>query len=205
MLPFVSTKLLFFFYCWTLQSRTRAFITSGHFVKIQFACSQTLQRTVVTRASQNNPNDNETPEERQARMDLVRKIQATFYAPSSSKEETDDGVLGTAVAASDGENSRWLQTDPNDPTIMYNVPVWRVQWTELIGYQNVLNVHVPHYTHMFRTLLLQHPKPWYFGHVFLPGGSDYLGSPDYFLPEQEDRPEINFRQWNIWNDNLKWQ
>eukprot|EP00977_Amphora_coffeiformis_P003412 scaffold630_cov174-Amphora_coffeaeformis.AAC.32 len=191
---FEITRLLFLLCCVALLSRTGAFLTRGcdpATVQTTTPTSQTQPRRTVRTAIQNNPNDNETPEERQARMELVRKIQATFYSPSSSKEGAkDDNLLGTATAAvSDDENARWLQTDPNDPTIMYNVPLWRVQWTELIGYQNVLNVHVPHYTHMFRTLLLQHPKPWYFGHVFLPGGSENLGNPDYFLPEQEERPD----------------
>lgn len=37
-----------------------------------------------------------------------------------------------------------------NPIIIDNLPLWRVQWTELPGYQNELNVHVAHYTHMFR-------------------------------------------------------
>jgi len=124
-----------------------------------------------------NPNDNETPEERNARMELVRQIQANFYQSDETMNDNGD------------EDSRWLLKDPNNPTVLYNVPLWRVQWTELPGYQNVLNVHVAHYTHMFRKLLLQHPRPWYFGHVFLPGGSENLGNPEYFLPEKEARDD----------------
>ena len=131
----------------------------------------------LLRSSSNNynPNDDETPEERKARMDLVRKIQANFYSNNdddSSIDNDDD----------DDDEVHWLQRDPSNPTIINNLPLWRVQWTELPGYQNVLNVHVPHYTHMFRKLVLQHPPPWYFGHVFLHDGSANLNNPKYFLP-----------------------
>ena len=39
---------------------------------------------------------------------------------------------------------------------MYDVPLWRTQWTELPGYQNVfmLNVHVTQYTNMYQQIIL---------------------------------------------------
>ncbi len=46
--------------------------------------------------------------------------------------------------------------------------------------QEVLHVHVPHYTHMFKQLLAR-PRPWRFGHLYLPGGSINLGGPEYEL------------------------
>lgn len=116
-------------------------------------------------------------------MELVRKIQSNFYqtdAAGAATTKTDDN--GNNI---NDDEARWLSKDPDDASVIYNVPLWRVQWTELPGYQNVLNVHVAHYTHMFRKLILQHPKPWYFGHVYLPGGSENLGNPDFFLPERE--------------------
>jgi Lon protease-like protein len=112
-----------------------------------------------------NPNDLETPEERESRMKLVRKIQETFY-----RGESD----GLTIESRD------------DITVLENVPLWRVQWTELPGYQNVLNCHVPHYTHMFRRIL-SGQKPWIFGHVFLPGGSENLNNPEYALPSKVEQ------------------
>jgi Lon protease-like protein len=41
-------------------------------------------------------------------------------------------------------------------------------------------VHVPHYTHMFDQVLAG-PRPWRFGHLYLPEGSRNLGSPEYDL------------------------
>jgi Lon protease-like protein len=107
----------------------------------------------------NNPNDLETPEEREERMKLVRKIQQAFYA---------------------GEGEDLVLPSKEDPTILTDVPLWRVQWVELPGYQNVLNVHVAHYTHMFRRIL-SGSKPWLFGHIYLPGGSENLDNPKYRL------------------------
>lgn len=45
-----------------------------------------------------------------------------------------------------------------------------------LGSQEVLHVHVPHYTHMFESIMAG-PRPWRFGHVYLPGGSASLGTP----------------------------
>ncbi|KAL3906506.1 MAG: hypothetical protein SGILL_009243, partial [Bacillariaceae sp.] len=53
--------------------------------------------------------------------------------------------------------------------IMANLPLWRVGWVEVPGRTNCLNVHEGQYTHLFETVL-RHPKPWYFGHLHLPGG-----------------------------------
>lgn len=132
-----------------------------------------------------NPNDLESPEEKQARMEMVRKIQATFYNATATTSTTEGLILDD-----DEEEQSWSSVDRVHPSILHNVPLWRVQWTELPGYQNVLNVHVPHYTHMFRQLLAQQKRKGggdaYFGHVYLPGGSDNLGKPEYNLPEEEE-------------------
>lgn len=138
-------------------------------------------------ASSRDPHDGETPEERRARMELVRRIQANFYRPlegadaaPSSTTDDDDAIVGDGAGG-----RRWLARDPRDASLLLDLPLWRVQWTEFPGYQNVLNVHVAHYTHMFRKLM-SHPRPWYFGHVHLPGGSENLANPDYFLPAEGD-------------------
>jgi Lon protease-like protein len=96
----------------------------------------------------------ETPAEKEERMKLVRQIQASFYQ---------------------NEGDHHLVTKGD---CFENVPLFRVQWTELPGYQNMLNIHVPHYTHMFRRIL-KGPKPWRFGHVYLPEGSENLNNPLY--------------------------
>lgn len=56
-----------------------------------------------------------------------------------------------------------------DTGIVTNLPLWRVGWVETPGRANCLNVHEGQYTHMFETILSQ-PKPWFVGHLHLPGG-----------------------------------
>ena len=68
-----------------------------------------------------------------------------------------------------------------------DVPLWRVQWTELPGFQNVLNVWQPHYTHMFMSVV-NGPRPWYFGHVHLPGGTESLNKTEYRLEKGTRAP-----------------
>ena len=87
---------------------------------------------------------NETPEEREERMKLVRRIQGAFYQQTATEDQ--DEIPDTSNG------------------ILPNLALFRVQWTELPGYQNILNIHVPHYTHMFRTILAG-PKPWRFGSI----------------------------------------
>lgn len=109
-----------------------------------------------------NPNDLETAEERAARMELVKQIQKSFYADSTgAQKETTTGSFD-------------------------DVGLWRVQWTELPGYQNVLNVHVAHYTHMFQSIV-NGPKPWYFGSLYLPGGSENLENDEYRLCREDSK------------------
>ena len=93
-------------------------------------------------------------------MDVVRQLQKAFY-------QNEDIILPPEKGSK----------------IMKDLPLWRVQWTELPGFQNVLNVHVAHYTNMFQKILFSDAKPKYFGHVYLPGGSDNLDNPEYKLEE----------------------
>jgi hypothetical protein len=102
----------------------------------------------------------ETRQERVDRMKLVRQIQQAFY----QDDEMDNHLVETHT------DDDWL----------HNVPMFRVQWTELPGFQNMLNIHVPHYTHMFRRII-KGPKPWRFGHLYLPDGSENLNNPTYKL------------------------
>lgn len=111
--------------------------------------------------------ENETPEEREERMKLVRQIQGSFYQQRG--DDLDDDPLVSQM----------------DEGVFTSVPLFRVQWTELPGYQNILNIHVPHYTHMFRKIIAG-PKPWRFGHIYLPGGSENLGNTQFALKEGTD-------------------
>jgi len=80
-----------------------------------------------------------------------------------------------------------FESDPHShPTRIRNLPLWRVNWTELPGHQDVLNVHQWQYRHMFRTLLAG-PKPWIFGHLYLEGGTKNLNSKEYSLGDKNSK------------------
>ena len=80
-----------------------------------FVPSRTLRAARPTAVSAKNPNDLETEEERRQRMEYVRQVQRAFYSEEKGLREIEpDGTLR-------------------------DVPLWRVQWTELPGFQNVLN------------------------------------------------------------------
>ena len=89
------------------------------------------------------------------RMKLVRSLQTTFYRSNPVEQQSFDLTTGT----------------------LYNLPLWRVEWYELPGRTNVLNVHDPVYTHAFESLLHTSNPPWYFGHLYLPGGSRSMKDP----------------------------
>ena len=128
-----------------------------------FVPSRTLRAARPTAVSAKNPNDLETEEERRQRMEYVRQVQRAFYSEEKGLREIEpDGTLR-------------------------DVPLWRVQWTELPGFQNVLNVWQPHYTHMFMSVV-NGPRPWYFGHVHLPGGTESLNKTEYRLEKGTRAP-----------------
>lgn len=92
-------------------------------------------------------------EDMERKMALVRSLQSAYYQSSTMES--------TALEKNTG--------------IMRFLPLWRVQWTELPGRSNVLNVHEGIYTNLYETIL-RGPKPWYVGHLFLPGGSKNIKS-----------------------------
>jgi hypothetical protein len=69
---------------------------------------------------------------------------------------------------------------PVNALLLPDLPLWRVQWAALPGHQEVLHCHVPHYCAMFEKLFRQ-PRPWRYGHLYLPEGSKNLGNPTYAL------------------------
>lgn len=55
--------------------------------------------------------------------------------------------------------------------------------------QEVLHVMAPHYVHMFEAIFSR-PRPWLFGHLYLPGGSRNLGRSNYELSSGSQSPLI---------------
>jgi len=103
-------------------------------------------------------------------MELVRNLQDMYYKDAQSDTYTFlDETTG----------------------VIKHLPLWRVQWTELPGRSNVLNVHDPIYTNMFETIL-NRPKPWYFGHLYVPNGSKNLRSGEYAYELKNWRDDAKF-------------
>mmetsp|Transcript_22330 Transcript_22330/g.33437 ORF Transcript_22330/g.33437 Transcript_22330/m.33437 type:complete len:518 (-) Transcript_22330:56-1609(-) len=140
--------------------------------------SKRTHPSLLFSSSSSNPIDDESEEEREKRMELVRQLQKSFYK---------DDIIS-------------ISKPRRGSTIMKDVPLWRTQWTELPGFQNVLNVHVPHYTNMFQKILRSNASSVsegdssressssednckYFGHLYLEGGSENLDNPEYKLEE----------------------
>lgn len=103
------------------------------------------------------------------RMEMVRKLQKTFYKPT-------DGSSG------DEEPQPRLDEESG---IVTDLPLWRVGWIETPGRSNCLNVHEGQYTNMFEKIL-SGPKPWYVGHLHLPGG---------FKMTRTDEERFNLKTW----------
>lgn len=101
--------------------------------------------------------------ESENRAEQIKRLNDAFYG-SDTTAAGPNGVSATVA----------------DP--LADLPLWRVQWNALPGERQVYNVHVPHYTALFEKLV-RGPKPWYFGHVLLPGGSANLRDPQYALPD----------------------
>lgn len=138
---------------WIIQSR----MTQGaHNHKYNHHHHQPLYQSSPSSSNPDPDPENESAEERAARMELVRHLQKSFY-----------------------QNENTIFPPLKGSTIIKDLPLWRVQWTELPGFQNVLNVHVAHYTNMFQKILYSDSEVKYFGHIYLPGGSDNLDNPDY--------------------------
>jgi hypothetical protein len=91
----------------------------------------------------------------QKRMAMVRHLQMSYYLSAEKQGSSYHPELDAATG------------------ILTNCPLWRVQWTEVPGRSNVLNVHEPIYTNMFEKILYG-PKPWLVGHLYLPEGSKNL-------------------------------
>ena len=124
------------------------------------------------------------------RMARIRAIQNTYYAPPAKVKGDIEQDLTFKSSNID-----------LDTGCITNLPLWRVQWTELPGRSNVLHIHQGHYTHMFEKILRSSlGPPWYVGHLLLPGGSANLNKEEYRLEgiletsdEQNSQPKPKLR------------
>ena len=125
---------------------------------------QTNIATTATRRQYSvNPFEDETSDQRKERMKLVREVQKTFYSDEVGVYPAQFGVYS-------------------------NLLTYRASWTELPGFQHVMNVTDPDYANMLMRCVSS-SRPWYFGHVYLPEGADG-DEYNYRLERGSDAPLI---------------
>ena len=64
-----------------------------------------------------------------------------------SDSEPDRAALEVAFRKTVAATSVVADTAPTIPGVLADLPLWRVQWPVLPGFNQVLHVHVPHYVH----------------------------------------------------------
>lgn len=135
---------------------TQSFISPSNILTPSYAGRRAQPSASVRHAV--NPLEDETPEELQHRMELVKDLQKIFY--QNEQQVEGPGYGSTQIA---------------------DLPLFRAEWAELPGYQRVLHVTAPNYIHMFHAIMNSESMPRYFGHLFLPGGCDNIDAYDYRL------------------------
>lgn len=110
-----------------------------------------------------DPFEEETSDQRNERMKLVREVQKAFYSDEVSVYPAQFGVYS-------------------------NLLIYRTGWTELPGYQHAMNVTDPTMTHMLMRCVSS-SRPWYFGHIYLPEGAG-VEEYNYRLEKGSDAPLI---------------
>ena len=113
-------------------------------------------------------------------------------------------------SSSSSSSSAEATMGSSPPGVLFDLPLWRVQWTALPGHNQLLHVHVPHYCHMFEQLLVSSASDGFdsqaaeqevafggdgadapcFGHLLLPGGSANLDKPESLLARGTRAPTI---------------
>ncbi|PRW20778.1 Meiotic nuclear division 1 [Chlorella sorokiniana] len=104
------------------------------------------------------------------------RLNELFFAPAAPGASEAAG----AAEQSDGEEACESSSPSAGSLRIPNLPLWRVQWAALPGAQEVLHIHVPHYTSMFERLF-RTPRPWRYGSLYLPNGSKNLDNPEFAL------------------------
>ena len=100
------------------------------------------------------------------RLEKLFRASAAETSPPAEMVETADEALSY----------------PGDAFVLNDLPLWRVQWVALPGWNQQLHVHVPHYVDMLNNI----GEGGLFGHLLLPGGSENLGKEQYRLVEGTD-------------------
>eukprot|EP00980_Cylindrotheca_fusiformis_P019224 scaffold6539_cov120-Cylindrotheca_fusiformis.AAC.1 len=140
-------------WCWqqAQHSTTTAFTTPLP-APAAIARKRTTTTTTTSSELRYNPLELETAEARRERMELVRGLQRSFYANETSISPPQHGVFS-------------------------GLPIWTDDYTELPGFQRVMNVTDPELVNMILKIVSA-PRPWYYGHIQDEGDNYYYYDDD---------------------------
>ena len=118
----------------------------------------------------------QSPGDEASLREQAKRLDQLFYGSNSNSFSSSNSTSSAEDATTTSSSTLHLPL----PSIINDLPLWRVQWSVLPSNQEVLHVHVPHYVDLFNRLF-SGPRPWRFGHLYLPGGSASLGSDEFSM------------------------
>jgi len=154
---------------------------------------------LVSRSNEGNEKETkreggeESEEEFQRRMAVVRSLQMSFYGKDASKEDSSQ----SSTEKESRDSSKVTSSSDRTPEFntsegkISNLPLFRAAWYELPGRSNVLIIRDPIYTNMFERMFYTNNNidgaigskstdvsqdhkmtPWVFGHLYTPKEKD---------------------------------
>mmetsp|Transcript_5577 Transcript_5577/g.11541 ORF Transcript_5577/g.11541 Transcript_5577/m.11541 type:complete len:650 (-) Transcript_5577:127-2076(-) len=186
----------------------------------------TRSTTTVSVSQSNEGNEKETKreggeeseEEFQRRMAVVRSLQMSFYGEDALKEETSSNGKSEDEGSSSTSSSPYGLPELDVQTgRIKNLSLFRAAWYELPGRSNVLIIRDPVYTNMFERMFYtvnnddndsenieptsnNKMTPWVFGHVYTPRVKKDKKSKKT-LPKKTNASR-QFLAWNETNRNV---
>jgi len=125
--------------------------------------------------------------ERNAQIAALKK---QFYSVPQPSDEVPEGETSVGSEVSGSESPADAQeTGLSMLGVLKDAPLCRWEMCMLPGYNQVLNVWQPMYTHMFESLMAQ-PEPRYYVHLQTPGGTKNLMNPDFSLKVGSKAPMV---------------
>jgi hypothetical protein len=157
----------------------------------------------------------ESEEDFQRRMAVVRSLQMSFYGKDASKGEIkQDGTDESRSSAPSNSGYGLPELDASTGTIS-KLPLFRAAWYELPGRSNVLMIRDPVYTNMFERMFYTRNNnvvgsinttaatnsdmtPWVFGHLYTPKKPKKKKKQP---PQKENSKPQKLSAWNETNRN----
>lgn len=121
----------------------------------------------------NEPFDSDFLDERTRRSELVRILQNTFQKNNNREASSINRMM----------------TLPPQHGVFQNMPLWRDDYTELPGSQHAMNVTDANFVDLLLRVVSSR-RPWYYGHLYLPGGSQNADSFEYRLESPTKAPLV---------------